>query len=169
MPTATVPNQVENADQLFLRWSDDPTLPMREQRVEMVRLYSSESIIRSALRINEKTKVLLIGNHYTRNGIVRSCREEGDSFLLTILIDPEHSGPELLPEYDPGLFGVDDFLTEEEESKILEDLNADSNIRRGISWIPKKIEFVFREVLTNLRMYSRLPSTVSADAFQRAC
>jgi hypothetical protein len=169
MPTATIPNQVENADQLFLRWSDDPTLPMREQRVEMVGLYSSESVIRSALRINEKTKVLLIGNHYTRNGIVRSCREEGDSFLLTILIDSEHSGPELLPEYDPGLFGVDDFLTEEEESKILEGLNADSNIRREISWIPKKIEFVFREVLTNLRMYSRLLSTVSADAFQRAC
>src|SRR5205807_1454779 len=83
-------------------------------------------------------KVFLIGNHYTKNGIVRSCHEEGDSFLLTILIDSEHSGPELLPEYDPGLFGVDDFLTEEEESKILEGLDIDSNIRREISWIPEK-------------------------------
>ena len=150
MSTAAVPNQVRNADQLFLRWCDDPSLPMRVQPVEMVGLCTSESIIRSALKVNEKTKVFLIGNHYTKNGIVRSCHEEGDSFLLTILTDLEHPGPELLPEHDPGLFAVDDFLTEEEESKILESLRVGSNIRREMNWIPEKIGFIFQKLLTNL-------------------
>ena len=39
--------------------------------------------------------------------------------------------PELPPLYDPGLFAVDSFLTEEEEAKILASLNNDSDLEES--------------------------------------
>jgi hypothetical protein len=114
---ATITGQVGNADQLLLRWSENPALPLREEQVEVVRFCLSESVIRSALRISENTQVYIIGKHYTGSGIVRSCHQEGEGFLLTIYVGMEA---------DPGVFAVDDFLTEEEEFRILEGLDLDT-------------------------------------------
>ena len=150
---AAITGQMGNPDQLLLRWSEDPASPLREQQVEMVRLHVTESVIRSALRISENTKVYIIGKDYTGSGIVRSCRQEGGHFLLTISVDSERSGPELLPERDPGLFAVDDFLTEEEEAKILENLNLDTLRRQRC--LPADTGCVFRRFLFNLRLIVR--------------
>ena len=111
-------SQPKSADQLLLRWSDYPELPVREEAVEVIGLDACQFVIRSNLRVNEKTPVYLIGNTYTGNGIVRSCRPEGIRFVLTV----EATADAPLPERDPGLFAIDDFLTEEEEAKILESL-----------------------------------------------
>jgi hypothetical protein len=143
---ATITGQVENSDQSLLRWSEDPASPLREEQVEVVRFCLSESVIRSALRIRENTSVYIIGKHYTGNGIVRSCREEGEGFLLTIRVETEH---------DPGIFAVDDFLTEEEESRILEGLDLDT-MRRQICCIPAEAGGAFRQFLVNLRFIIRV-------------
>jgi len=115
-------SQPQNAGPIFLRWSDYPELPIREEPVEVIGLDTFQSVIRSNLRINEKTQVYLIGEAYTGNGIVRSCQQEGTGFLLTIAMNVEASLSELRPERDPGVLAVEDFLTEEEEAKILESL-----------------------------------------------
>ena len=88
----------------------------------MIKLQASESFVRSGLWVPEETRVFLTGKDYTGNGIVRFCQEEGNSFVLTIHIVSEYTTPDLLPEYDPGLLAVDEFLTEEEEAKILDSL-----------------------------------------------
>ena len=124
MSAVAIASQAKDGEPFYLRWCDNPELPFREEPVELVGLQSSESVIRSALRVGEETEVFLIGKRYTGNGIVRSCQREGNSFLLTIRIGSEFKTPELLPDYDPGVLAVDDFLTEEEEAKILESLNS---------------------------------------------
>ena len=131
MSAATIASQAQGAGQCFLRWSDSPELPIREEPVEVIEVSSSEPVIRSALMISEGTKVFLIGSGYSGNGIVRSCQREGNSFLLTIRINTEYMQPELPPLYDPGLFAVDSFLTEEEEAKILASLNNDSDLEES--------------------------------------
>ena len=144
MSDATIASQAESADQFYLRWSDSPESPFREEPVEVIGLYSSEPVVRSARRVSEETEVFLIGKKYTGNGIVRSCQSEGPNFLLTIHIGSEYMTPELLPEYDPGLFAVDDFLTEEEEAKILESLNSSSGTDKESSSFREKADRIFQ-------------------------
>ncbi len=131
MSAATIASQAQGAGQCFLRWSDGPELPVREEPVEVVGVSSSEPLIRSALMVIEETKVFLIGSGYSGNGIVRSCQKEGNSFLLTIGINTESMQPELPTAYDPGLFAIDDFLTEEDEDKILASLNNGSDLEES--------------------------------------
>ena len=149
MSAATIASQVGSVDQLFLRWSDDPTLPTREERVEVIEIHSSESLIRSPFRIDEETQVYLIGKHYTGTGIIRSCNKKGSSFILTILMDTECFLSEFLDKPDPGVFAVDSFLTEEEEIKILESLNNDICRRNG--HMLKRVGFIFRQCFTGLK------------------
>lgn len=116
-------SQPKNAGSIFLRWSDYPELSIREEPVEVIGLDTFQSVLRSNLRVNEKTQVRLIGETYTGNGIVRSCQQEGTGFVLTITMSAETSLSELRQELDPGVFAVEEFLTEEEEARILESLS----------------------------------------------
>ena len=59
-----------------------------------------------------------IRQQYTGNGIVHSCRKDDKSFILTIQID-EDSLFRHRSELDPGIFAVEDFLTEQQEAEIL--------------------------------------------------
>ena len=93
--------------------------------------------------VSELTHVHLIGKNYTGNGIIQSCRKEGNSYILTILMTTELALPEL-PERDPGVFAVDDFLTEEEETKILESL---------CSGIPRQTGCIFRQLSLSFRRF----------------
>jgi len=67
------------------------------------------------------TKVYLIQEENTRIGIVQSCRQQGNSFILTITIS-NNPVMEAGSQVDPGIFAVDDFVTEEQEAEILRDL-----------------------------------------------
>jgi hypothetical protein len=121
--TSRITSFMQQSEALILRWADFPDSPSRELPVEMVDDLASESVIRVALRISEATPVSLLGPGYMVNGIVRSCRPEKDSFLVTIVANDESTfGNVLAFGRDPGSLLVDDFLTEEEEAKILEGL-----------------------------------------------
>jgi len=117
------------SDQALLCWSEAPNSPSREEFVQVLETHLSEAVIKSTLKVNEKTKVTLIGKDYTGIGIVRSCRGDGKNFIVTIGIGEEgmRTGPVGKP--DPSVLVIDEFITEEQESKILQDL-ADSVQRR---------------------------------------
>jgi len=100
--------------QVLLRWSDSPNAPQQEEFAQLLEAHLSEAVLRSALKICEKTKVYLKTNLYAGGGIVRSCRPDGSYFVLRISMDSKS---------DPGVLTVDQFLTEEDERRILEELS----------------------------------------------
>ena len=119
-------------ERVLLRWSEAPNLPSREELVQIIWAQPEEALIRSASKLLENTQVYLITKCRTDDGVVRSCREEGSSFIVRIAIAANltnNYGYDL----DPGIFAVEDFLTEEQEAKILEDLENEDAPRTAIS------------------------------------
>jgi hypothetical protein len=117
------------SDQALLCWSEPPTSPWHEEFVQVLKTHLSEAVIKSAFKVNEKTKVTLIGKDYTGIGIVKSCEEDGKNFILTVLMGEQKAAPISNSPSDPGALLVDQFTTEEQEAKILQDLE-DSIPRR---------------------------------------
>lgn len=117
---------LEDSDKLLLRWSEDAFSPSREEVVEILESRVSEAVIRSDLQVVEKTKVDLVGKNSTESGIVRSCRPSGEKYIVTISMNPQ--GPSSGPEFDPGVLMIDNFMTEDQEAAILEEV--DEEIRR---------------------------------------
>ncbi len=105
-----------------LCWSDPPNSPVQEEFVSILESHPMEALISSTLRVSEETKVTLIGKDYTGIGIVKSCRRDGENFILSIGLTAKSAQTTLPPGADPGALVVDDFLTEEQETKILESL-----------------------------------------------
>ena len=91
----------------------------------MIRARVSEAVIRCTVQVRKDTPVNLIGKRYTANGVVLSCRRDGNSFILRIHID-ENLTLRYGEEVDPGVLTVEGFLTEEEEAKILKELEEDT-------------------------------------------
>lgn len=107
---------------LYVRWSEKYNVSLLEQKVALIRREGLEWVISCPVRILEKTQVYLTGDGAMGNGIVRFCRREGTAYMLTISMSVE---PPFIPprqEFDPGILAIDDFLTEEEEAKILDSL-----------------------------------------------
>jgi hypothetical protein len=122
------------SDEIFLRWAASPLDPGYELPVEIVSEDDSEPVIRAPLEIGEETPVTLVAKGYMVNGIVRFCRPDRNSYLITVATKnalEEHS--EAAYFRDPGALAVDDFLTEEEERKILESLEGSSRSLAGDS------------------------------------
>ena len=113
----------DDSDRVLLRWSDSPNSTFREEIVQILTSGFSEAVVCSSLKIREETRVSLIGNFYSEFGTVRSCRPEGGKFVVTIRIKPEAST--LGYRVDPGVFAINDFLTEEDELRILEELDQE--------------------------------------------
>lgn len=90
--------------------------------MQVLESHPREALISSALEVSEETKVALIGKDYTGIGIVKSCRRDGENFILSIGLTEESRRTSLPSALDPGALVVDDFLTEEQETKILEGL-----------------------------------------------
>lgn len=111
----------ESFEQVLLRWSEPPNCASREELVHVLEVHSCGAVIRSTREVVEKTQVYLIADAYTGIGVVHSCRKEGNCFILKIVIT-ENSSTEPSSERDPGIFAVEDFLTEEQEAAILRDL-----------------------------------------------
>lgn len=115
----------EGSGELVLRWSEAPDSPSSEQIVQVIQSNVHEAVIRSACRVREGTQVRLVGKKYTGDGVVRSCREEGKSFILRIAVGADVMIP-YVSDRDPGALVIDEFLTAEQEAKILEDLEKDA-------------------------------------------
>lgn len=113
----------EDSERVLLRWSEAPNAPSSEEFVHLIEARPSEAVIRSARKVLEKVRVYLVGRQYRGAGVVHSCRREGNSFILTIVIT-DNSSTEHRSDLDPGIFSVDDFLTEEQEALILKDLES---------------------------------------------
>ncbi len=116
---------LDESDQFLLRWSEDGFSRSREEPVQMLETRISEAVICSSLRVIEKTQVFLIGKNCTESGIVSCCRPSGGKFIVTIVMNPQLPEP---PDFDPGVLLLDDFMTEEQEQRILDEL--DNEIQR---------------------------------------
>jgi len=114
-----------NSSQVLLRWSDGPNSPCREEVVDLVEAEPRKILTRGALEVTENTQVHLIGNYYIADGVIRSCQKDGTWFLATIAID-ENSSVQSCSARDPGIFAVEDFLTEQQEAEILMSLGDDT-------------------------------------------
>jgi hypothetical protein len=113
-----------DSGQLLLRWSDGSNFVSREEFVDVLSRQLSRITVRSGTAIAQDTPVFLAGEQYIANGIARSCRKDSNSFILGILIDTE-SNIYSASARDPGVFVVEDFITEEQEAAILENLDGD--------------------------------------------
>jgi hypothetical protein len=113
-----------DSGQLLLRWSDGSNFVSHEEFVDVLSRQLSRITVRSGSAIAQDTPVFLAGGQYIANGIARSCRKDSsNSFILGILIDTEsniHSGS----ARDPGIFVLEDFITEEQEAAILENFDV---------------------------------------------
>lgn len=118
---ASTSSPFKDSDQVLLRWSERNS-PRREVIVQVVETHASEAVIRCGLQLTEKTKVYLMGDKFTRTGIVRACRPDGAHFLLTVRAAIDDFYPTTGSVFDPGIRAVEDFLTEEQEQQILEAL-----------------------------------------------
>jgi len=68
------------------------------------------------------------------NGIVRFCRPDNNSYLVTVSTqDVPDETFDIRYFRDPGSLAIDDFLTEEEEAKILESLQDAPRSVLGLS------------------------------------
>lgn len=112
---------LNTSDRVLLRWSERNS-PRREINVQVVETHASEAVIRCGLQLSEKTKVYLMGDKFTRTGIVRACRPDGAHFLLTIRALPDDFQASIGSALDPGVRSVENFLTEEQEQRILDAL-----------------------------------------------
>lgn len=118
-------------DQALLCWSEAPHSPVREEFVQVLDSYGQDAVIKSTLKVSEQTKVTLIGKDYTGIGIVKSCRGEGTNFIVTISMAHDEAVDASALDRDPGVLSIDSFLTEDEETKILQDLD-DWTARWGV-------------------------------------
>ena len=107
---------------VLLRWYEGNNLP-KQEFVLLIENDESQVVLSSPSELGESTDVHLIGKNYSLNGIVRSCRAEGGRFFVKVCISSEAS-PLFSPgsDRDPGVLIVDDFLTEEQESQILNEI-----------------------------------------------
>lgn len=113
--------------EVFLRWSEIPSAPVFELPVEIVNEDDFEILIRVPLQIGENTPVTLLAKNSMVNGIVRYCRSDRNSYVITVSTnDASQEAFQVAYSRDPGALVVDDFLSEEEEAKILEGLQDSS-------------------------------------------
>jgi hypothetical protein len=124
------------SDQALLCWSEAPNSLSREEFVQVLETHLSEAIIKSNLKVDEKTKVTLIGKDYTGIGIVRACRKDGKNFIMTIGMEAGRTGLARAEQPDPSVLVIDDFLTEEQESQILNDLEGSLRCRLTLPRLP---------------------------------
>lgn len=117
---------LEQSGQVLLLWTDTQDFASRREFGHLLETHRNEAVIRSSSKIGENAQVYLMGKQYTGNGIVSSCHQEDSSFILTIQIDDtsliRHNS-----ELDPGIFAVEDFLTEQQEAEILRDWEMTSH------------------------------------------
>lgn len=115
----------------LLRWFEDPRSKHREEVVEIVNDHAYQTVVRSALELHPETKVSLITEDYTEESVVRACQSEETWFLLT-LEGSQHHG-EARVAIDPGVFSVNDFLSETQEAAILEEVAEEVLLEQAMS------------------------------------
>ena len=113
---------VRGSRPLLLSWSEAPQSPLQQACVDLIDAHSVEAVIRSHKQVAEKTRVYLSQTGYIREGIVLSCKSDDNHFILAVcMLDDLHPRA---TEPDPGCLVVEDFLTEEQEERLLSELEG---------------------------------------------
>lgn len=108
--------------QITLQWYGQSATP-HERVVDLLDREGKSALISSPLRLDESTEVVLVHAGVSEAGFVSSCREEGQNFLINIrLSSPDALSSRAEFQRDPGALVVDNFLTLEDEERILQDL-----------------------------------------------
>jgi len=125
---------LETSGPFRLRWSEQKGGSLREELVDILEEHVPQWIIRSAREVNANTPVHLTGENYSGDGIVQSCKQENFGFVITIFMNENEAFAESKAGRDPGVFAIEEFLTEEEEAKILEGQGPHSGQSYGPVW-----------------------------------
>jgi len=115
----------------LLRWFDDPRSKHREELVEIVDDHECHTVVRSSFDLEPETKVSLITENYAEESVVQACQSENTWFVLTLKSTQNHR--DVSAAIDPGVFSVNDFLTEEQEAAILEEVAEEVLLEQAAS------------------------------------
>jgi hypothetical protein len=119
-----VADSLGDPDQVLLSWSESPGSTKKQELGQIITVHTSDAVIRSAAPIMVNTTVRVTGKHYTGNGIVQSCTKENTGYILTLTESDDL--PFQGSKRDPGVVAVENFLTEEQEAQILEELKKET-------------------------------------------
>jgi hypothetical protein len=115
----------------LLRWFEDPRSKPREELVEIIKDQVCQVVVRSFSELRQEAEVTLVTEGCTEESVVQACERESAGFLLTLGIkQPRRDGRSA---FEPGVFSVDDFLTEEQEAAILEEVAEQALIEQAVS------------------------------------
>lgn len=99
--------------------------PTREETVPVVGWNLYEATVSSSVQFLSDTEVCLIAAGISdRHGVVQACRAEGTRFILTIRLANARE-PDRPSDRDPGFLVVNEFVTEEDELRILQEVEAE--------------------------------------------
>lgn len=143
-------------DQVLLRWREGPSQTAREAHAAMLTMRLREAVVSCGLPFDEHTEVQIIAAGYRESGVIHSCHEEAGHFILSIWITSapllENSGF----RRDPGVFAIEDFITEEEADKLLDELDREL----GAEGDDSPAKRAFRHMLSTVRLM-RLGTAIS--------
>lgn len=107
----------------LMQWYEVPGTALRQEMVELLQAQPSEAVIRSAVKLSVNTRVYLKTSTHVWNGIVLSCRPEDLHFVVAIA---PRKGEHITTAFavDPGVLDVENFMTEEQEQAVLDQLAA---------------------------------------------
>src|SRR5579875_3179171 len=109
------------SNRILMRWYEVPDTALREETVELLEAQVSETVIRSAVKLSVNTRVYLKTSTRVVNGFVLSCHPEDFYFVLTIAPNGnEYAATNRTA--DPGVFDVENFLSEQQEQAVLDQL-----------------------------------------------
>ena len=128
------PGDPKNHKETRLRWLDPDSFCSHEQAVQVLQADEYQVVISAPVSLNRSTRVSLKVGNDSEPGTVISCCPDQELFVLVIQMLPSVHFPDHVAERDPGLLVVDDFLSEEQERLLLEEIeqewgNPGSNTR----------------------------------------
>lgn len=121
--------QIPN-ERALLCWYESLGSIRREEMVELVDSEVLGAMIRSAFEIPVKTRVYLKNTIGALDGVITSCQPENLYFLLIISRAEELVEP-CMESIDPGVLGLERFLTPDQEKGILRQIAETEGIKDG--------------------------------------
>lgn len=131
MQVSSEPGPLPYFKYALLRWFEGPRSNHREELVEIVDDHECQTVVRTSFELHPETKVSLITENYTEESVVQACQSEKTFFLLRL--EARQHSRDARAAIDPGLFSVNDFLTEDQEAAILEEVAEQVLLEQAVS------------------------------------
>ena len=146
-------------DNLRLTWRDDTDAQLHESTSELLELRTNTAVVSLDQSLPIKSEVSMSWGKYTTAATVVSCEPNSGGFVIAL---KRRSGsklhffrPALRGWFDPGVLAIEKFLTEEQEERILRELElathpADTEERQS----PKARRHASRSSIAKLKRAS---------------